>query len=369
VKTFKSSGLPAAVLAACALAAPATAQAAPGQVTVRVEGAAATLQPQTTVTTAAGSFTKRGPCSATSAGGALELATGGDWDGSYSAAFGQSVERIRTENYPLAGPEPRYWSLWVNGRPSELGACSRELDPGDEVLFFVDCYGAGCVSPAPLRATGPASATVGVPFTVRVEALAASGAATPAAGATVSGAGAPAVTGADGTATVTPAAAGALTLRVERPASVRTALTVLVGEPAARAVAPARPAAPAPDRSAPAARLLGIREGDRFSRRRAPRVVRARVTADPSGLSVVKLRLTRRTADGCAYLSGRLERFRRARCGRGAYFRVGSSTSVSYLLPTRLTPGRYVLDVIAVDRAGNRDPLARGRNRVVFLVR
>ena len=30
---------------------------------------------------------------------------------------------------------------------------------------------------------------------------------------------------------------------------------------------------------------------------------------------------------------------------------------------------RYVLDVIAVDKFGNRDTLARGRNRVVFFVR
>jgi hypothetical protein len=43
--------------------------------------------------------------------------------------------------------------------------------------------------------------------------------------------------------------------------------------------------------------------------------------------------------------------------------------SVSYLLPHRLRRGRYVLDVIAVDGAGNREPLARGTSRVVFFVR
>jgi hypothetical protein len=34
-----------------------------------------------------------------------------------------------------------------------------------------------------------------------------------------------------------------------------------------------------------------------------------------------------------------------------------------------LTSGRYVLDVIAIDGAGNRDELARGRSRIVFTVR
>jgi hypothetical protein len=44
-------------------------------------------------------------------------------------------------------------------------------------------------------------------------------------------------------------------------------------------------------------------------------------------------------------------------------------SQVSYLLPHRLGRGRYVLDVIATDGAGNREALARGTSRVVFFVR
>ena len=41
----------------------------------------------------------------------------------------------------------------------------------------------------------------------------------------------------------------------------------------------------------------------------------------------------------------------------------------SYLLPSRLPAGRYVLDVKAVDRAGNsQGRFVRGRSRVVFAV-
>ena len=71
----------------------------------------------------------------------------------------------------------------------------------------------------------------------------------------------------------------------------------------------------------------------------------------------------------CRSYSPTTERFRAARCGKRTYFKVGDSERWSYLLPKRLGKGRYVLDVIAVDRAGSRDQLARGRSRVVFFVR
>ena len=54
---------------------------------------------------------------------------------------------------------------------------------------------------------------------------------------------------------------------------------------------------------------------------------------------------------------------------RGAYFAIGDRADWSYLLPARLGRGRYVLDAIAIDGAGNRTPLARGTTRVVFTVR
>jgi hypothetical protein len=64
-----------------------------------------------------------------------------------------------------------------------------------------------------------------------------------------------------------------------------------------------------------------------------------------------------------------MERFRGTRCGRGPYFAIGDRADWSYLLPRALERGRYVLDAVAIDGAGNRTPLARGTSRVVFTVR
>ena len=97
--------------------------------------------------------------------------------------------------------------------------------------------------------------------------------------------------------------------------------------------------------------------------------LRGSFAADPSGIKTVKLRLTKRLGKRCWYFSGRMERFRRTKCGTGAYFAIGDRADWSYLLPERLTRGRYVLDAIAIDGAGNRTPLERGTTRVVFTVR
>jgi len=366
----------AGVVLACALVAPAQAQEA-ATVSVRVEGERETLVSRTTVTTSTTPVAKAGnPCSGTSVGGALELATRGDWGGTYDASYGQTVVDVRGESHPFTSG--RYWSIWVNGRVSELGVCARELGPGDEVLLFPDCFGPGCDPPEPLRAEVPNSARAGAPFTVRVVELP-TGA--PVADATVSGFGTSVRTNADGVATLTVTTPGTYALRVEAPGKVRTTQEVVVAataaapgpvpEPApAPAPAPVPASAPAaPDRAAPDTRILRIAEGDRFSRARAPRTVRARVLPDPSGLARVELRLTRRSGRSCAYLSVQRERFIRARCGRGISYPVSDASQLSYLLPERLGPGRYVLDVVAVDRAGNRARLARGGTRVVFTVR
>ena len=55
---------------------------------------------------------------------------------------------------------------------------------------------------------------------------------------------------------------------------------------------------------------------------------------------------------------------------RGSFFQIASGgDSFSYLLPSRLPPGRYVLDIKATDSAGNRTPLDRGSSRIVFYVK
>jgi hypothetical protein len=84
------------------------------------------------------------------------------------------------------------------------------------------------------------------------------------------------------------------------------------------------------------------------------------------------LRLTRTDGGRCQTFDGRRERMvalRRCGAKRGKWFSAGDREQWSYLLPTRLGPGRYVLDVQVADRAGNVDTLLqRTRTRVVFTV-
>lgn len=387
-KVHLALALASALLASLSLAAPA-ALATP--VTVRIEGAGETLLPATAVETSEAPVVADGnpahACAGGSALGALRSATHGSWSGVWNSGFGQyEILGIDGEAHLFESGAPAnfYWSLWLNGRESELGACEAMMHAGDEVLFFPACYGQACaVSPTPLVIAAPASAAVGEPVRVTVSRLSATGTPAPLAGATVTGAAAPATTDAEGNAIVTFSATGALTLRASAPQSVRAEASVCVhagddgncGTPAPSGsggvegtrvvVAP-----PAPYRGpfALVPRLSGIADGARFSRRRAPRVLTGTVSAH-STVTLVRLELRRALGGRCWYYDGLRERFVAARCGHGASFEVARSASFSYLLPDGLPRGRYVLDVLAADAAGNTTTLARGTSRVVFDVR
>ena len=370
-----SAGLAAGLLC-LAIVAPAV--AAPSNVTVRVEGVADTLVGEGAFTTTTTPVNKRGQgdCSGTSAAGALERATNGDWDGTYDPAFAFSVDRIFSENYTFGNPNGDYWAFWVNGRAATAGVCSVELQEGDSVLFFVDrCFDAqppdyACKNAPvrPLELTAPRSAQTGTPVVVSVATLDGNGGSSATDGARITGPGLDATTGPDGKATVTFSQPGQVALKATKPGSVRSA-TETVGVAAPGQPVPQSPSPVARDTAAPVARIRGIRNGQRFKRRKAPRTLRGTVTPDPSGLRAVKLSLTRSAGGRCQLYSPSKERFRRSRCGRRVSFSIGDRQAWSYLLPKRLAKGRYVLDVIAVDKVGNRDKLARGRNRVVFFVR
>ena len=379
MQLHRPTGLVAGFLCLAAFAATPAVAAGPANVTVRAEGASNTLVEEGGFRTTTTPVNKRGQgdCTGTSAAGALERATNGDWDGTYSAGFGSySVDRILSETYTFGNARGDYWAFWVNGKAAQTGICGVELQEGDSVLFFVDqCFDAqppdyACKNPPvrPLELTAPAGATAGTPVDVRVATLDGNGGSSPTAGARITGNGVDATTGADGTATVTFPQSGQVALKATKAGSVRSAAeTVAVSAPGEP---PAEPALPvAKDSSAPVARISGIRNGQRFKRRSAPRTLRGSVSPDPSGLRAVKLSLTRSTGGRCQLYSPTQERFRRSRCGRRVNFSIGDRQDWSYLLPKRLGKGRYVLDVIAVDKAGNRDTLARGRNRVVFFVR
>ena len=342
-------------------------------VNVRVEGAPDTLVPKTAVTTQAGSFSKDGDpahtCSSSSAGGALDRATGGDW-GARWGAFGYEIQTIKGERHASEAGDPSgtYWSFWVNYRPASEGACTLQAQTGDDVLFFPSCFGAGCVEPTPLRiASIPQSSQPGQPFDVRVVEIAVTydsnfNAITteePASGATVTAGGRSFTAGADGVARVTVDGRSVAGVRASKPGHVRTA-TENVCVDCGPGVAPP----PARDTSAPSATVASVRNRAVYSRRRAPRLLRGSVTADPSGLKAVKLKLTRRVGRKCSYFSGSRERFRPMRCGRGSFLRIGDRADWSYLLPKRLGRGSYVLEVKAIDGAFNRGTPARVRFRV-----
>ena len=92
----------------------------------------------------------------------------------------------------------------------------------------------------------------------------------------------------------------------------------------------------------------------------AARELRGSFAADPSGIKTVKLRLTKRLGKRCWYFSGRMERFRRTQLRHRRVLRDRRSRRLVVPAARAAERGRYVLDAIAIDGAGNRTPLERG---------
>jgi hypothetical protein len=282
--------------------------------------------------------------------------------GTWSDSLGSpSFSDIGGENVSFDGTN--FLGEYKNEQFSQYGSCGDPVANGDRILF---AYGDG--SEQLLALNGPVTARPGETFPVQVtDARSHAGVS----GASVGGA----TTGATGGATVGPfSERGDHDLKATKPGAIRSnRLRVCVTDGADGAcgtTVPTPPATPAgPDTTAPAAKILGIRNGKHYKRKKAPRNLHGAVSPDPSGLRAVKLSLTRSRGGRCQLYSPTKERFRHSRCGKRVNFKIGDRQDWSYLLPKRLGKGRYVLDAIAVDKAGNRDKLARGRNRVVFFVR
>jgi hypothetical protein len=366
--------------------------AGPATVTVRVEGQERTLLAATTVTTNTTPVDKDGKpldtCSGTSAAGALDQATSGNWSGTYFEGLGYSAETILGESHSFESGAAAniFWSFWLNNAPSTLGICEVQLNPGDSILLFPECFsetGACPAAPNPLGISAPSVAEAGSPVTVAVSSYAnANGAASPAAGATVSAGATSATTDAGGHATLTLSQTGNVTLDVTAPDSIRTEATICVhngndgncGTTAPSAAAPVAAQGVAGAKSAYAgpyavvARATGILDGHVYPAKHAPRLLSGTVLSH-TGVASVSLRLRRSYKGRCFAYNGTRESFARARCGAGSFFEVSRAASFSYLLPAALARGRYVLDLEAVDAAGNRTSLARGTSRVVFYVR
>jgi hypothetical protein len=386
------AGTAAGLLFILALA-PAVAQAGPATVTVRVLGASHQLA-TTSVTTNATPITIDGhPCSGTSDGGALDQGVG---RGNYAAHFSSSsygdafiLDTVLGETYTwVSDPPPAFWSVMINGN-SGNAFCSNELSPGDAVVFYAACNDfysgppATCYT-APVRLSGvPASIKPGQPFQVTVEEATIDQASNttsyaPSAGATVTAGSATATTDAQGHATLTVSDRGPITVRATKGTRIDDSkatcatdgadgfcATTKAGAPAVTAPAPL-----AADHTPPGSSLTGLAEGRTYPKGKGPRELRGTVT-DASGILMVKLRITRTKGGRCWYFSGSKLRFVGMRCGarHGSWFKIGSSPEWRYLLPERLPPGRYVVDVNAIDKHYNRESARRrGGNRVVFEV-
>ena len=350
------------VLAPAALAGP--------QVTVRVEGQASTLLQRTAVTLPDGVEPNTG-CPGDSASAALELATGGNWD---RQPFTQTIlgETHKFDNND-------YWGFWVfRGGVYRVttGICDERLAAGEELLAGYQIADPNSFAPTvfPLWiADLPAKVQRGVPFTVTVLRTACEtefcnpgeGHAEPAAGATVTAGDSTATADGEGRATLTVTAGGDVTVRAAQADRLPSRPEQTCATDGADGFCGY--AIPDPvDRTPPVTRIRGIADGERFDR--GPRVLRAAVR-EAGGIASVRMSLTRKLRGRCSALRGDSERFARVRCGRHPQFGVGTSPRVSFLLPSRLGPGRYVLTVVATDAAGNRERVRRGRNRVRFTVR
>lgn len=360
------------VLLACG-AAGAGATGTPAKVTFRAEGDGATLVPLTSLTTTTTPVVKDGThaCSGTSAGGALDRATAGDWQGTYFGSFGDYlVDTIKGETPDASSA---YWSLWVNGRPASTGACGTELQAGDSVLFFEDRF-ASCDNPSPpaggcrlpLAIQVPATAVRGHAFSAKVVSLTGDGGTTAVGGASVTGAGATLTSGAGGGVGVTPSAAGTLTLRAAKTGLVRSAPVEVCVQAAA-----GDGTCGTPDRLPPLVHITSFAHHRHYGAGAAPRTIAGRVGDDPSGLANIVVTLTGRDGRRCSYYDAVRETYRRAaRCAAnaGRPFSAGDRTSFSYLLPETLPKGRWLLKAIAIDKAGNRTPIENGASLLSFFV-
>jgi hypothetical protein len=208
--------------AAVLLAAPALA-GAQTKASFRVEGASKTLLAAKTVTVpTGGSITKggtpKGTCPANTAAGAFNVATGGNWSGTYSSGLGIEVTKILGESALFN--KGRYWEFFVDNHAASLGICDQKVKASDQLLFAsVPAKGA---AEFPIVISAPAKATAGTSFTVKASYFPTkSKTAKPLAG--VSFTGVKGTTNAKGVATVTATKAGKLSLVGSKSGEIRSA--------------------------------------------------------------------------------------------------------------------------------------------------
>lgn len=241
-----------------------------------------------------------------------------------------------------------FWAFFLNGSFASAGMCQTRVQPGDRVLF-ARVTGSERI----LELAGPATASTGQAATFTVT-DASNG--SPVAGATVEGQ----TTGADGRASVTFTTAGTRRIKAAAPSAVRSnavSTCVHAGDDGScgTSLPPGRALTPSAIR-APTSSLLGLTAGQRFSLRRAPRLLRGHVDLGTGALAAVRLRLRRVAHGRCSFWSVKYENWRARPCRSpgGFFYKIGDRVDWSYLMPRRLRAGRYDLHALAVDRDGLR---------------
>jgi len=370
------------LLLCCSLGGAASAATAP-TVTVRIEGESGTLLPATKVTLTAPE--PASGCASTSVATAINLAVAGNWDHGQPEKFsGAFTKTILGETHEFTH-ESDTWTEWVNYRLGG-GICSDLLSEGADVVMVADHTPEPFYAPTVLPlvvSEAPASVQAGANFSVKVsetrtpphaEAGPGAGEAVPAEGVTVSGGGATAVTGQDGVASLklteatktgdAPSASFSLCVHDGNDGNCGT------GAPESRVLGSTSPAPAVPYRGpfALVADVVGRIDGRVYRSGHAPRLLTGTVISH-SQVTSVALALRREHRGRCSSWDSLRERFVPARCGHGRPFQVATGGQFSYLLPTTLSAGRYVLDIHAKDAVGNTLALARGTSRIVFYVR
>jgi hypothetical protein len=205
---------------------PISALAAGTPVFVRIEGLKRTLVSAKRVQTHSGSITKdgapAGTCPSSSAAGALDAVTSGNWGGTFSASLNElELTSIKGENWPFTQPN-YYWAIWVNNRYAQTGMCQITLKRGDHLLFAVD---SAKKAEHPVGLSAPARAFEGKSFSVKVVWYSDSGKAKALKGVKIGGA----TTNNSGVAKITAKKSGKLRLRASPKGYIRsTTVTVKV---------------------------------------------------------------------------------------------------------------------------------------------
>jgi hypothetical protein len=309
------------------------------------------------------------------------LASGLAFDAEWFSSSGDFFVSQVGADVNQSSPPFDSWGYAVNDTTAPVGGCQVALAPGNEVLWAYNYFNLTHL----LGLSGPAAVNAGTPFTVHVtDAQNGSPIAGAAIGAVVGGVTSTlpgsATTNSSGDATVTLAAAGVVKLKATEAESVRSnGIAVCVHDGAdgtcgtslpGSLPGPAAPGSTPPAAVSVIAKVAGVANGRIYRHGASPRILRGTVTVPVGGtLRQVHISLQRRRHGRCFVLSDLRGAFVRSRCGAQAFFSVGGSESFSYLLPARLSPGRYTYDIEALESSGRAIKPVAGVSHVVFRVR